>query len=126
MNSPSIRFCELASRRDFDDVTSAGDDICIRILHRKRCTLIDGDWFRTCWQLAPAAYEAIAACCGGGAFGCGGGKACIVIKARPERADEIRDCLTRVLSDPRSWHRLDAKQREFVPLQQETEHVQQQ
>jgi hypothetical protein len=116
MNTPVIEFVPVRSWRVFSAIRSNNEVIRFRVLERSKFTLIDGDWFSTRWELAPAAYEAISAHCGGRASEWGGGRACVIIHARPDSAEELKRFLIRILNDPASWLHWERECRRFVPL----------
>jgi hypothetical protein len=116
MNSPRIEFHSVRSYGQFHNVRSNREVIRFRVMERSRFTLLDGDWFNTSWELAPAASDAIFARCQGRASEWGGGKSCLIIHAHPESAEELTRCLIDVLSDPRSWLMWDRESRRFAPL----------
>jgi hypothetical protein len=116
-SAPRIEFHLVKSHAASYEVRSCREAIRFRVLDRKRFTLLDADWFSTNWELAPPASDAIFAYCEGHASEYGGGKACLIIHARPEAAAELKRFLARILSDARSWLYLDPQCRGFAPLE---------
>jgi len=116
MNSPRIEFVLVRSWPAFDEVRSNNEAVRFRVRERRKFTLLDADWFSTPWELAPAARDAVFAYCEGRATEWGGGKACLVLHARPESADELKRFLTRTLSDPASWLRWYCGHLRFLSL----------
>jgi hypothetical protein len=103
VNPPVIEFAPVRSWRRFNAIRSNREVIRFRVFDRSTFTVLDGDWFSTRWTLAPAARDAIFAYCEGRASQWGGGKACIVIDARPDSAEDLKRWLIRILDDPASW-----------------------
>jgi len=117
MNSPAIEFVPVHTWPNFYDVRSSSEVIRFRVLERSKFILLDGDWFRTRWELAPSARDTIFSRCEGRAFRCGGGVTFLVIHASPESVVEMKDFLVRILSDPASWLHWNRDRLRFVPLQ---------
>jgi hypothetical protein len=116
MIPPRIEFPHVRSYRQFYDVRSSREVIRFRVLERRGFTLLDGDWFSTPWELAPAARDAIFAYCEGRVSEWGGGKACVIIRTKSHAADELKRFLAEILANPSSWLRWNRDHQEFLPL----------
>jgi hypothetical protein len=116
MISPRIEFREVSTSRRFHHIHSSKEAIRFRVSERTDSTTFDADWFRTEWKLAPVAGDLIFSHCEGRAFEWGGGAACLIIRVKTPVADQFKQFLAEVLSNPSSWLRWNREQQEFVPL----------
>jgi hypothetical protein len=116
MISPKIEFHKVSTSRRFHHIRSSRESIRFRLTERADSTNFDADWFATEWKLAPAARDLIFSHCPGQALDWGGGAACLIIGVKAPFADQFKQFLAEVLSNPSSWLRWNREHQEFLPL----------